>query len=76
VARLSISSLDHGERNRLLKAMRAAGIKPPRIGYCVTAFGGEVCRYPKYKHSTRDTGYQVIQVDAAAAKLGAAARRR
>lgn len=67
---LSLKSLNRAARNRLLKALRAEGIKPPRVGWCVRAFGGEVCRHPPYQIKRvkgtpghGDTGYQIINVN-------------
>lgn len=58
----SYKSITRGERNRLLKAMRAEGVKPPRVGQCVKTLGGEVCRHPASPHLPGDTGYQTIEV--------------
>jgi hypothetical protein len=61
-ARHSYKSLTRGERNRLLKAMRAEGVKPPRLGHCVKTLGGEVCRHPASPHLPGDSGYQTIEI--------------
>lgn len=58
----SASSLTRTERNAVLRALKAEGIKPPKKGYCVRAFGGEICRHHPYKYDKSDTGYQVISI--------------
>lgn len=58
----SKKSLTAKERNALLKVLREEGIKPPWIGWCIRALGGEICRHIKYPGLPGDTGYQVIGV--------------
>jgi len=48
------------ERNAALKMLRDAGVKPPKMGYCVRFRGGELCHHPASKHHKGDTGYQAI----------------
>ena len=62
------NSLSRAEVRRLTKALRAAGKKLPKVGYCIKALGGEVCRHPKYRHDKADTGIQVIGVMESAIK--------
>ena len=69
-------SLNHKERNAVLKALRTSGVKPPRIGYCVRALGGSVCRHPPSKYLPGDTGYQTIEIDKPAGLAGYKRRRR
>lgn len=63
MGKVSKDSLNATERNRLLKALRNEGVVPPKVGYCVRAFGGEICRHPKYSMPGSDTGYQVLEID-------------
>ena len=59
-------TLSRGEVRKALKKLRQLGIKPPRVGYCVTISGSigrdhvELCRHPKSRHIANDTGYQVV----------------
>lgn len=55
-------SLTRGEARELIRALKAAGIKPPKVGWCVKAFDGEVCRHPPYSGNPQDSGYQTIHV--------------
>lgn len=67
-------SLTRGEVRKTLKKLRELGVKPPRVGQCVTAVSGdhpstdyygnrgrvEVCRYPRSRYIQNDTGYSII----------------
>lgn len=58
----SQSTLNHKQRNAVLKALKTAGIRAPKVGWCVKALGGEVCRHPTKRMGSSDTGYQVISI--------------
>lgn len=70
--RYSKRSLNPSQRNRVLALLRAEGIKPPKVGYCVRALGGEICRHPASPHLPNDTGYQAIEIDVDLSKPAAA----
>jgi hypothetical protein len=60
--RLYKDSLTQAELHVLTAALKAKGLKLPKMGWCIRAFGGEICRHPKYTHRPEDTGYQVIGI--------------
>ena len=76
MGRWSQYSLSAKQRNAVLKAIRAEGRKPPKVGYCVKALGGEVCRHRRGGMGPSDTGYQVIGVEKPAGFDGYRRRRR
>jgi hypothetical protein len=56
----SISVLTKRESNRMLKLLRLKGIKPPKKGYGISAFGGSVLHHG----SIQLLPWQVISIDA------------
>ena len=69
------ASLTRAEVRKALKKLRELGIKPPRVGYCVTVVAREpgrhytnfdpsspveLCRNPKSRYIPNDTGYQSV----------------
>lgn len=83
-------SLTRGEVRKTLKKLRELGVKPPRVGQCVTAVSGahpstdrygnrgrvEVCRFPKSRHIPGDTGYSIITHRREHGLFGRGGRRR
>lgn len=80
MSRVSKSFLTKAERNVLLKALRNAGIEPPKSGYEIKAFGGDIINHGTQsaagsrKLGLDRTGYQVIDIDEGQAQ--AALRRK
>ena len=66
--------LTRGEARKALKKLRELGVKPPRMGYCVTVIpqaqgvlaysrhgdSVELCRHPRSKYHANDSGYQIV----------------
>lgn len=88
---MAYGALTRGEVRKALKKLRALGVKPPRVGYCVTVVarepgtrytnfdpGGavELCRHPKSRHIPNDTGYQIVTNRREHGLFGRARRRR
>lgn len=74
-----MASLTRAEVRKTLKRLRALGVKPPRVGYCVTVFGNphpvELCRHPRSRYLPNDTGYQIVTVRKSHGLFGARRRR-
>jgi len=59
----SVDFLNAGQVRTLLKAIRADGVKPPKVGWCVKTLGGEVCHHPEPRPKRRGwTGWQVLSI--------------
>jgi hypothetical protein len=83
-------ALTRGEVRKALKKLRELGVKPPRVGYCVTVTPGEhpstdyygnrgrveLCRHPKSRNIPNDTGYQIVTLRREHGLFGRARRRR
>lgn len=85
-------ALSRGEVRKTLKKLRELGVKPPRVGYCVTVRAGswskpvytnydpnsrvELCRHPKSRFIPNDTGYQIITSRREHGLFGRGRRRR
>jgi hypothetical protein len=85
------ASLTRAEVRKALKKLRELGIKPPRIGYCVTVVAREpgrhytnfdpsapveLCRNPKSRYIPNDTGYQIVTLRREHGLFGARYKRR
>ena len=82
--------LTRGEVRKALKKLRELGVKPPRIGYCVTVASGEhvstdyygarskieLCRHPRSRYIPNDTGYQIVTARREHGLFGARKRKR
>lgn len=76
---MAYGALSRGEVRKALKKLRELGVKPPRVGYCVTVVGDnyvELCRHPVSKNIPDDTGYQIIADRTNHGLFGRARRRR
>lgn len=83
-------SLTRAEARKALKKLRELGVKPPRMGYCVTVIprvqgvlsysrdgdSVELCRHPKLRHIPNDSGYQIVTTRREHGLFGRARRRR
>ena len=66
--------LTRAEARKALKKLRELGVKPPRMGHCVTVIVGEhpstdyygnrgrveLCRHPPSRYHAKDSGYQIV----------------
>jgi hypothetical protein len=89
---MAYGALTRGEVRKALKKLRELGVKPPRVGYCVTVTPGswavpvytnynpnsrvELCRHPKSRNIPNDTGYQIVTSRREHGLFGRGRRRR